>query len=107
MEYAAKPREMPASAAEETTAAKVKRRNTAESGHFGQDTFKENNIWIIGLQEKIEGTSREIVDFLETWLQECLSQYYALERAHRVPALQALPGAALRPVVAKLLYYRD
>ena len=48
-----------------------------------------SNIWLIGLQENVEGT--DMVVFLEKWLREevvmdGLSPFFALERAHRVPA---------------------
>ncbi|KAJ1152458.1 hypothetical protein NDU88_005233 [Pleurodeles waltl] len=36
-----------------------------------------------------------------------LTPFFALERAHRVPAKPAAPGRPPRTVVAKLLHYRD
>ncbi|KAJ1190971.1 hypothetical protein NDU88_000288 [Pleurodeles waltl] len=75
-----------------------------------ENRLRQNNIRIMGLPEKVEGTS--MVDFLEKWLkeniaEEGLSQFFAVERAHRVPARPSPLGVPARPVIAKLLHYKD
>ena len=71
---------------------------------------RRSNIRLVGLPEEIEGP--DMVGFLESWLREevvkeGLSPFFALERAHRVPACRPQPGMPARAVVAKLLHYRD
>ncbi|KAJ1171566.1 hypothetical protein NDU88_003427 [Pleurodeles waltl] len=53
-----------------------------------------------------------LAEFLEQWLREGLagdglSPFFAIERAHRVPARPPPPGTPPRPIIAKLLHYRD
>ena len=53
-----------------------------------------------------------MVQYLEKWLREEvageeLTSFFALDRAHRVPARKPQPGLPARSVVAKLLHYRD
>ncbi|KAJ1093077.1 hypothetical protein NDU88_006186 [Pleurodeles waltl] len=55
---------------------------------------------------------RNMLEFLEPWLHALMDSnqlmpFFALERAHRVPAQRPQPGRLPRPVVAKLLHYRD
>ena len=71
---------------------------------------RRSNIRLIGLPEEIEG--QNMVSYLEDWLRkevvvEGLSPFFALERAHRVPASRPQPGMPARAVVAKLLHYKD
>ena len=71
---------------------------------------RRSNIRVIGLPEGVEGSNMS--KYLEIWLKtevvaEGLTQFFALERAHRVPARQPLPGQPSRAVVAKLLHFRD
>ncbi|KAJ1202305.1 hypothetical protein NDU88_006105 [Pleurodeles waltl] len=61
------------------------------------------NIYIVGLPENAEGDS--LLFFLETWLQEVVahegqSNFYALEREHRVQEPRC--GALACPLVACL-----
>ena len=68
------------------------------------------NIRVVGLPEKIEGTN--VQKYLEDWLRTqmpegTLSQFFALERAHRVPARPPAPGRPPRPVIAKVFFFRD
>ena len=75
-----------------------------------ENRSRRNNIRLIGVPEKTENGN--VVDFLETWLREQiapegLSPHYALERAHRVPVRPPMAGAPPRPIIARLLHYRD
>ena len=71
---------------------------------------RRNNIRIIGLPE---GIGRDdMVEYLENWIKdtivpEGLSKHFAIERAHRVPARLPSPGLPPRPVLARLLNFRD
>lgn len=71
---------------------------------------RRNNIRVVGLPEGIEGT--DMVAYLETWLRtevapQGLTQFYTLERAHRVPARSLSAGLPPRPVIARLLHFKD
>ena len=71
---------------------------------------RRNNLRVIGVSEKVEGG--QMVDFLEKWLRtevapEGLSPFYALEQAHRVPTRSPIAGAVPRPIVARLLHFKD
>ena len=75
-----------------------------------ENRSRRNNIRLVGIPEKLE--KGRMLDFLESWLREQiapegLSQHYALERAHRVPARPPVAGAPPRPIVARLLHFRD
>lgn len=53
-----------------------------------------------------------MLEYLEGWLRtevapEGLRQFYTLEREHRVPTRPLAPGRPPRPVVARLLHYKD
>ena len=72
-----------------------------------ENRSRRNNIKLIGVPEK-----GDMINFLETWLREKiapegLSPHYALERAHRIPARPPAAGAPPRPIIARLLHYRD
>ncbi|KAJ1127066.1 hypothetical protein NDU88_005472 [Pleurodeles waltl] len=69
-----------------------------------------NNVHIVGLPEGREGLDE--VTYLETWLKtltedQPLTPFFTLERVHWVPAQPLAPGKLPRPIVAKLLHYRD
>lgn len=71
---------------------------------------RRNNIRVIGLQERSEGTNA--ATFMEEWLREHvagedLSPYFCVERAHRIPTGRPKPGANPRPLILKILNYRD
>ena len=70
---------------------------------------RRNKLRIMGLPETV---GHNLVEYLEDWLRtavapEGLSAHYALERAHRVPARPPQPGMPPRPVLARLLNFRD
>ncbi|KAJ1095558.1 hypothetical protein NDU88_000720 [Pleurodeles waltl] len=68
-----------------------------------------NNIRIIGLPEGKEGN--DPTRYIESWLQSIakdrLSIHFVVERAHRIPGRKPIPGAPARPVIARILNYRD
>ena len=71
---------------------------------------RRNNLRIVGLPEG-EGRN-DLVEYLESWIRDAvvpegLSSHFALERAHRIPARPPRPGMPPRPVIARLLNYRD
>ena len=75
-----------------------------------ENRSRRNNVRLIGVPEKTEKDN--MIVFLETWIREQiapdgLSPHYALERAHRVPERPPMAGAPPRPIIAKLLHYRD
>ena len=75
-----------------------------------ENRSRRNNIRLIGVPENTE--KGNMIHFLEAWLREVvapegLSPHYALERAHRIPARSPVAGAPPRPIIAKLLHYRD
>ena len=70
---------------------------------------RRSNIRVIGIPEGVRG---DMMDYLEEWLQtevapEGLSRFFAIERAHRVPARRPPPGQPPRVVIAKILHFRD
>lgn len=92
------------------------KRHTAAISHLMQksDDFenrlRRNNIRLIGVPEKAEGSNP--TDFFEKWLlqlvgKERLSSLFAVERAHRVPTRALPPGAPPRPVLARILHFKD
>lgn len=75
-----------------------------------ENRSRRSNVRIVGVPEKEEG--RDPVAFFEAWLMEVmgkniLSPFFAIERAHRVPTRPPAPGAPPRPVLMKLLHFRD
>lgn len=75
-----------------------------------EDRMRRNNLRFIGFPEGIEGKEPEI--FLENWLKatmgpDTFSLMFAIERAHRVPMRPLPPGSPPRPLLAKLLHFRD
>ncbi|KAJ1084298.1 hypothetical protein NDU88_004450 [Pleurodeles waltl] len=70
---------------------------------------RRNNIRIIGLPEGKEGNNP--TQYIETWLQSIakdkLSTHFVVERAHRIPGRKPIPRAPARPVIARILNYRD
>ncbi|KAJ1099851.1 hypothetical protein NDU88_004946 [Pleurodeles waltl] len=76
----------------------------------GEGRSRRNNIQIVGMPEGVEGT--DAVTYLETWLhaimdEHSITPFFALQRAHRGPTRRPDPGRPPRPIVAKLLHYRD
>lgn len=75
-----------------------------------ENHLRHNNVHIVGLPEKIEG--REPTQFVEQWQadvfgKEAFTHLCAIERSHRVPTRPLLPGNPPRPLLARLLNYRD
>lgn len=75
-----------------------------------ENRSRRNNIRLVGVPEKSEG--RDPVAFFEAWLtdlvgRDCLSTHFSIERAHRVPMRAPPPGAPPRPILLKLLHFRD
>ena len=75
-----------------------------------ENRLRRNNVRIVGLPEKVEG--RDPTAYVEGWLldifgKNSFSPLFAVERAHRVPARPPAPGGPPRPMLAKLLHYRD
>lgn len=75
-----------------------------------ENRSRRSNLRLVGVPEKEEG--RDPVAYFERWLLEVvgrniLSSFFAIERAHRVPARAPPPGAPPRPILMKLLNFRD
>lgn len=75
-----------------------------------ENRSRRNNVRLVGVPEKEEG--RDPVAFFEKWLADTmgrniLSPFFAIERAHRVPTRAPPPGAPPRPILMKLLHFRD
>lgn len=75
-----------------------------------EDRLRRNNLRFIGFPEGTEGKNPE--EFLLSWLKqvfgpESFSHLFAIERAHRVPLRAPPPGRYPRPMLARLLYFRD
>lgn len=75
-----------------------------------ENRLRRNNLRLIGVPEKAEGSNP--TDFFEQWLAQLigkdrLSPLFAVERAHRVPTRAMPPGAPPRPVLARILHYKD
>lgn len=75
-----------------------------------EDRMRRNNIRLVGLPEGVEGSHPE--EFLEEWLKVHMAPgtftaMFAIERAHRVPGKPPPKGATPRPMIAKILHFRD
>lgn len=75
-----------------------------------ENRSRRNNVRLVGVPENAEG--RNPVAFFETWLpnvlgKDALSSFFAIERAHRVPTRPFPPGGPPRPILLKLLHFRD
>ncbi|KAJ1176591.1 hypothetical protein NDU88_001863 [Pleurodeles waltl] len=70
---------------------------------------RRNNIRIIGLPKGKEGS--DPARYIEAWLQSIakdrLWTHFVVERAHRIPGRKPIPGAPARPVIARILNYRE
>lgn len=69
-----------------------------------------NNVRLVGVPEKIEGANPS--EYFESWLRNIfkkgmLTPLFTVERAHRVPLRPLPPGAPPRPLLIKLLHFRD
>lgn len=75
-----------------------------------ENRLRRNNIRLVGVPEKSEG--KDPVAFFESWLldtvgKDLLSAHFSIERAHRVPLRPPPPGAPPRPILIKMLHFRD
>lgn len=75
-----------------------------------ENRLRRNNVRIVGLSEKVEG--RDPTQFKEQWMadvfgKEAFTHLCAVERAHRIPTRPLPPGSPPRPMLARLLNYRD
>lgn len=75
-----------------------------------EDLMRRNNIRLVGFPEGVEGKHPE--EFLEEWLKVHISpgtftDMFAIERAHRVPCKAPPKGTIPRPMIAKILHFRE
>lgn len=75
-----------------------------------ENRLRRNNIRILGLPERAEGSKP--AEFAESFLIQLLDlpampPTFVVERAHRVPPTPPIPGAPARPFLLRLLNYRD
>lgn len=71
---------------------------------------RRNNSRLVGIPESVKGPALELIveDIIQNHLQpRGLSNFLSVERAHRVPRGHPRPGALPRPVLARLLNFRD
>lgn len=71
---------------------------------------RRNNTSLVGIPESVKGPALELIveDIIQIQLQpRGLSNFFSVERAHRVPGGRPRPGALPRPVLARLLNFRD
>ena len=71
---------------------------------------RRNNIRITGVPEKAEGRSADL--FVEDLIKEGLrphglSNYFSVERAHRIPGFRPTVGAPPRTIIARIFNFRD
>lgn len=59
---------------------------------------RRNNVRLVGVPEKA---------YSDAIWKDSLSSFFAIERAHRVPTHPLPTGAPLRPILIKLLHFRD
>ena len=75
-----------------------------------ENRARRNNLRFVGFLEGVEGGAAEA--FLEGWLKswmpaQALSACFVLERAHRSLLRRPPVGAPARPMIAKVLNYKD
>lgn len=71
---------------------------------------RRNNVRILRIPEKSEGNNA--TGFVEQWLRthvttEGLTDHFSVERAHRLPPRPPAPGRPPRPLIARILDYKD
>ena len=71
---------------------------------------RRNNIRLVGLPEGLEG--QDMATYLEEWIlsllpKDALTPHFSIERAHRVPARKPPPGSYPRPVILRMLHFKD
>lgn len=75
-----------------------------------ENRLRQNNVWILGLPEKVEG--RDPTEFIEHWLlevfgKEVFTPLYSVERTHRVPSRPLPLGHPPRTLLVHLLNFKD
>lgn len=75
-----------------------------------ENRMRRNNLRIVGLPEKTEGNKP--AEFVESFLISLLdlpamSPTFVVERAHRIPPTPPAPGNPPRPLLLRLLNFRD
>lgn len=71
---------------------------------------RRNNVRTLGIPENEGAPAMDLYveDLIKTRLQpKGLSNFFSVERAHRVPGGKSKPGAPPRPVLARLFNFRD
>lgn len=71
---------------------------------------RRNNIRIMGVPEHLEGPTVDLLveELVTKHLQpKGLSNYFSIERAHRIPGKRPKPGAQPRPIIARVFNFRD
>lgn len=70
---------------------------------------RRNNVRITGVPESthIQNMERYVEDLLRDLCAEDLTPMFLVERAHRILGPRPNPGATPRPIIARLLNYRD
>lgn len=72
--------------------------------------MRRKNIRLLGVPEKSEGQTPErfVEELIRKHLKpDDLSDFFVVERAHRMPSGRWRPGMQPRPMIAKILNYRD
>lgn len=74
-----------------------------------ENRLRRKNIRVLGLPGKSEGNNP--TEYTEDWLKgmfgkDCLSKFFSIERAHRVPLRTLAPGGQPRPLLIKLLNFK-
>ena len=72
--------------------------------------MRRNNVRITGVPEKMEGPTVDLFveDLVSKGLKvKGLSNYFSVERAHRVPGGRPRPGAPPRTIIARIFNFRD
>lgn len=75
-----------------------------------ENRSRRNNVRVVGFPERCEGSHP--AEFLEKWLKgtfgiKIFSHLFAIERAHRVPSRAPPSGGYPRPIIIKMLNYKD
>lgn len=75
-----------------------------------ENRARRKNVRVLGLPEKSEGNNP--VEFMEGWFRDmfgknAFSNMFAIERAHRVAPRVPHSGGQSRPLIVKLLFFRD
>lgn len=75
-----------------------------------ENRSRRNNVRVVGLPKRCEGSHP--AEFLKKWLKgtfvtETFSHLFAIERAHRVHSRVLPPGGHSRPLIIKMLNYKD